>query len=231
MLPDTVSLQRAQTGDREAFIALAEQHLPALYRFVARELRYHEALGNLEPGEVDVEDVLDEVFLIALRQLHRMPRRATFKGWLRHLALQTLRRVIRVSRERRRYEPVHMEDPLPNGGRLDASYPSDVRLTWKDVIPDRSTSSPQEAVLLKETWQCLESALTQLPADQREVFLLRAVEGLRYEEIAAMLGRPIQQIKSSYRAAREALRRWFFEGSGSTTPNAMADQHHESGGA
>jgi DNA-directed RNA polymerase specialized sigma24 family protein len=74
MLPDTVSLQRAQAGDREAFISLAEQHLPALYRFVAREIRYHEALGNLEPGELDVEDVLDEVFVTALRQLHRMPR-------------------------------------------------------------------------------------------------------------------------------------------------------------
>src|SRR5437870_4896100 len=74
MLPDTVSLQRARASDREAFIALAEQHLPALYRFVAREIRYHEALGDLEPGEVDVEDVLDEVFLTALRQLHRMPR-------------------------------------------------------------------------------------------------------------------------------------------------------------
>src|SRR6266511_3485179 len=116
-----VSLQRAQGGDRQAFIALAEQHLPALYRFVAREIRYHEALGNLAPDEVDVEDVLDEVFLTALRQLHRRPRRATFKGWLRHLALQKLRRVIRASRGRRRYEPVHLEDPLPNGRRLDAS--------------------------------------------------------------------------------------------------------------
>jgi DNA-directed RNA polymerase specialized sigma24 family protein len=74
MRPDTVSLQRAQAGDREAFITLAEQHLPSLYRFVAREIRYHEALGNLQPSEVDVEDVLDEVFVTALRQLHRMPR-------------------------------------------------------------------------------------------------------------------------------------------------------------
>jgi RNA polymerase sigma-70 factor, ECF subfamily len=231
VLPDTVPLQRAQAGDREAYIALAEQHLGALYRFVAREIPYHEVLGDLEPGEVDVEDVLNEVFLTALRQLHRRPRRATFKGWLRHLALQTLRHLIRASRERRRYEPVHLEDPLPNGRRLDTSYPSDARLTWKDVIPDLSTPSPEEAVLLKETWQTLEAALNQLPANQREVFLLRAVEGLRYEEIAAMLGQPIQHVKSSYRAAREALRRWFFEGSGSTAPDAIADQHHERGGA
>ncbi len=213
-----VSLQRAQGGDRQAFIALAEQHLPALYRFVAREIRYHEALGNLAPDEVDVEDVLDEVFLTALRQLHRRPRGATFKGWLRHLALQTLRRVVRASRERRRYEQVRLEDPLPNEERVQESYPLDPSVTWKDVFPHPFTPSPEEAVLLKETWQTLEAALNQLPADQREVFLLRAIEGLSYEEIAAMLGRPIQQVKSSYQAAREALRRWFFEGSGSGVP-------------
>jgi DNA-directed RNA polymerase specialized sigma24 family protein len=62
LIPETGSLQRSQADDREAFIVLAERHLPALYRFVAREIRYHEALGNLEPDEVTVADVLDEVF-------------------------------------------------------------------------------------------------------------------------------------------------------------------------
>src|SRR5919198_566512 len=154
MLSDTAALQRAQAGDREAFIALAEQHLPALYRFVAREIRYYEALGNLEPGEVDVEDVLDEVFVTALRQLHRMPHRATFKGWLRHLALQTMRRMIRACRQRRRHERVHLEDPLPAGPGVDESgYPLEASRTRKDVIPDRSTPAPEETVLLKETLQ------------------------------------------------------------------------------
>jgi RNA polymerase sigma-70 factor, ECF subfamily len=231
MLPDTVSLQRAQAGDREAFITLAEQHLPALYRFVAREIRYHEALGNLESGEVDVEDVLDEVFVTALRQQHRMPRRVTFKGWLRHLVLQVMRRTVQASQRRRRYERVHLEDPLPAGPWIDESgYPLEARRAWKDVIPDRSIPAPEAAVLLKETWQGLEAALNQLPADQREAFLLRAVEGLSSAEIAAVLGRPLQHVKSSYRAAWEALRRRFFDGNGSPAPGARADQHHENRG-
>jgi RNA polymerase sigma-70 factor, ECF subfamily len=232
MLSDTVALPRAQAGDREAFIALAEQHLPALSRFVAREIRYHEALGNLVPGEVDVEDILDEVFVTALRQLHRMPRRATFTGWLRHLARHVVRRTVRASQRRRRYERVHLEDPLPAGPGIDESgYPLEARRTWKDVIPDRSIPAPEEAVLLKETAQTLEAALNQLPVDQRGVFLLRAVEGLSSAEIAAMLGRSLRYVKSSYRAAREALRRRFFDGNGSPAPGAMADQHHESRGA
>jgi RNA polymerase sigma-70 factor (ECF subfamily) len=231
MRTDTVFLQRAQAGDREAFIALAERHLPSLYRFVAREIRYHKALGNLQPGEVDVEDVLDEVFVTALRQLRRMPRRATFKGWFRHLVLRVMRRAVWASQRRRRYERIHLEDPLPAGPGIDESgYPLEARRTWKDVIPDRSIPAPEEAVLLEETWQGLEAALNQLPADQREAFLLRAVEGLSYAEIAAMLGRPVQRVKSSYRAAWEALRRRFFDGNGSQAPDARIDQHHESRG-
>ena len=61
-------------------------------------------------------------------------------------------------------------------------------------------------------------------------FLLRAVEGLSYAEIAAMLGRPVQLVKSSYRAVWEALRRRFFDGNGSQAPDARIDQHHESRG-
>jgi RNA polymerase sigma-70 factor, ECF subfamily len=91
-------------------------------------------------------------------------------------------------------------------------------------------ATPEEAVLLEETWQGLEAALNQLPAEQREAFLLRAVEGLSYAEIAAMLGRPLQRVKSSYRAAWGALRRRFFDGNGSLAPDARVDQHHESRG-
>jgi RNA polymerase sigma-70 factor (ECF subfamily) len=201
-----VSLQRAQTGDQQAFVALVEQHLPALYRFVARMIRYHEELGDLEPDEVDVDDVLDEVLLTALRQLHRRPRVVTFEGWLRQPALQTLRRVVRISQERRRYEQVRLEDPLPNEERVQESYPLDPSETWEDIFPHPFTPSPEEAVLLKETWQTMKAALNQLPTDQREKFLRRAIEGFSDEEIAALLGRPIHQMRSSYQAMREALR-------------------------
>jgi RNA polymerase sigma-70 factor, ECF subfamily len=198
---------------------------------VAREIRYHEALGNLQPSEVDVEDVVDEVFVTALRQLHRMPCGATFKGWLRHLVLQVMRRTVRASQRRRRYERIHLEDPLPAGPAIDESgYPLEARRTWKDIIPDRSIPVPEEVVLLEETWHGLEAALNQLPAEQREAFLLRAVEGLSYAEIAAMLGRPVQRVKSSYRAAWGGLRRRFFDENGSLAPDARVDQHHESRG-
>jgi RNA polymerase sigma factor (sigma-70 family) len=209
-------VRRAQAGDREAFVGLVERHLLGLYRFVARELRYHEALGTLPPGEVAVEDIADEVFLTALRDLHRMPSRASLKGWLRYLALRAVRRAVRRSRLRRQYEGLHLEDPLPAGRLFDDGDPEPSR-TWKEVMPDRSLPLPQEVIEFKETWQTLESALQQLPADQRQVFIWRAIEGLRYAEIAALLGHPLPEVKATYRAARAALRLRLAEGLGAPT--------------
>jgi RNA polymerase sigma-70 factor (ECF subfamily) len=217
-------VRRAQAGDREAFVALAERHLPSLYRFVARELRYHEALGTLPPGEVAVEDLVDDVCLTALRDLHRMPGRASFKGWLRLLALRAVRRAVRRSRLRRQYERVHLEDPLPAASPFDDGYPQAGR-TWQEVIPDRAMPLPQEVVELKETWQTLEAALQHLPADQRQIFVLRAIEGLSAAEVAGLLGRPLPEVKATYRAAREALRRRLVEGVGA--PAAEHASTHE----
>jgi RNA polymerase sigma factor (sigma-70 family) len=143
-----------------------------------------------------------------------------------------MRRTVRASQRWRRYECVHLEDPLPAGPGIDESgYPLEARRAWKDVIPDRFIPAPEDAVVLKETWQSLEVALNQLPVDQREVFLLRAIEGLSYAVIAAMLGRPVQHVKSSYRVAREALRQRFFDGNGAPARGVMADQPHENQGA
>ena len=198
--------QRATAGDREPFIHLVERHLDGLYRFVAREIRYRQALGDLEPGEVTPEEVVSETVLAALRGLARMPRHASFKGWLRHLALRIVRRWARRSRERRYYEHIHLEDALPSSQQLFAYYQPDAILTWEDVLPDRSIPMPEETLVVRETWKELEAMVNRLPTDEREIFTLRAIEGLRFDEIAAMRQRRVQQVKALYRQAREALR-------------------------
>ncbi|HEY68290.1 MAG TPA: RNA polymerase sigma factor [Thermoflexia bacterium] len=198
--------QRAIAGDREAFIRLIERHLDSLYRFAAREIRYRRALGDLEPDEVTPEEVVSETVLAALRELARRPCRASFKGWLRHLALQIIKRWARRSRERRYHERIHLEDVLPSSQLLFAYYQPDAALTWEDVLPDRSTPMPEEALEIREAWEELEAMVNRLPADEREVFTLRAIEGLRFDEIAAMRQQRIREVKALYRQAREVLR-------------------------
>jgi RNA polymerase sigma-70 factor (ECF subfamily) len=204
----TEALAALRTGDRAAVVAELERQLDPLYRFVARELRYQAALGNLQPGDVAPEEIVDEVALRALRRMPRMPQQATMRGWLRLLALRAIEDRVRQTRRQRRHEAVSLEAPLPLGQRADVYYQPDAALTWADVLPAPGPS-PEEALLLNETREELEQALNELPPDQRLAFVLRAIEGLGYAEIAAITHQSRSDVRQAYHAAREALRQRF----------------------
>jgi RNA polymerase sigma-70 factor (ECF subfamily) len=201
-------LAAIRAGDHAAFTAALELELAALYRFVARELRYHEALGDIDPGELMPEEIVDEVALSALRQAGCIPRRATFKGWLRQLALRAIHDHVRRLRLQHKMEVVSLEDQLLSGNRWGVWYQPDAVLTWEDVLP-APVPTPESEIELRESWEQLEQALNALPPDQRLVFILHAIEGLSYAEIAAMLHRPRRAVKAAYHTAREALRQRF----------------------
>jgi len=204
--PETLAAMRA--GDRAAFMAALERQLDPLYRYAARELRYHEARGDIRPGELLPEEIVDEVALRALRRAPRIPRQATFRGWLRLLALRAIDDHVRRLRRQHQAEAVSLEEPLRTGQRGDEYYQPDLALTWADVLP-APTLSPEQAVVLRETWQELEQALNALPAEQRQAFVLHAIEGLGYAEIAAITHQTRGEVRAAYHAAREALRQRF----------------------
>jgi RNA polymerase sigma-70 factor (ECF subfamily) len=206
-LAESAQLDQARKGDREAFISLAEQHLDSLYRFAAREIRYYEALGYLEPGELTPEDVVSDVFIQALQSMKTMPRYGSFKGQLRRLALSAVRRAARESTERRRFEKVHLEHPVP-WSRDDYEGSITRPRLWEEIIPDRNAIPPDPYVEFRETLDALEGALNKLPEDQRIAFILHSIEQLSYPEIASILGKPVAEVKSLYHTSRETLRRW-----------------------
>jgi RNA polymerase sigma-70 factor, ECF subfamily len=203
-------LAATRAGDREAFITLLERHLGGLERFVAREVRYHEALGDFRPGEVLPEEIVDEVAVRALRRAPRIPRQATFRGWLRLLALRAIDERVRRLRRQHKLEAVSLEAPLRTGQRGDEYFQLDYALKWEDVLP-APVLSPEQEVMLRETWQELEQVLIELPPEQRRVFVLHAIEGLGYAEIAAITRQSRDEVKAAYRAAREVLRQRFAE--------------------
>jgi RNA polymerase sigma factor (sigma-70 family) len=202
------SLAAIRAGDRAAFMDALERQIGPLYRFVAREVRYHEALGDFLPGEVPPEEIVDEVALRALRRAPRIPPRATFRGWLRRLALRAIEDRVRRLRRQHKAEAVSLEAPLRTGQRGDEYFQPDYALKWEDVLPTPDLS-PEQAVELHETWQELEQALNTLPPYERMAFVLHAIEGLGYAEIAAITRQSRDEAKAAYRAAREALRQRF----------------------
>jgi RNA polymerase sigma-70 factor (ECF subfamily) len=82
---------------------------------------------------------------------------------------------------------------------------------WQELPEGRSTEAsgetlPDEALAQKELQSRVQSALAQLPGDQREVLVLAYIEGLSQSEIATRLGLPLGTVKSRMRIAYQKVR-------------------------
>ena len=174
------AVERARSGDNEAFRLLVEQHGRAIFRLAYR------ITGN----EEDAEDIVQETFLKAYRQIDRYEARASFSTWLYSIAsncaLDLLRK--RKTRERNR-------DRGPNPDRdVLASMPA------RTPGPDRELYSSQISV-------GVHAALDELSGQERAAFILRHFEGLSIEEIGLALGTGSSATKHSIFRVVQKLRR------------------------
>jgi RNA polymerase sigma-70 factor (ECF subfamily) len=176
----TGAVGRARSGDNEAFRLLVEQHSRAVFRLAYR------MTGN----EEDAEDIVQETFLKAYRQINRFDARASFSTWLYRIAsncsLDLLRK--RKTRERNRER-----GPDPDRDVL-GSIPS------PSPGPDRELHSSQISL-------CVHAALDELSGQERAAFILRHFEGLSIDEIGLALGTGASATKHSIFRAVQKLRR------------------------
>ncbi|KAA0943189.1 MULTISPECIES: sigma-70 family RNA polymerase sigma factor [unclassified Pseudomonas] len=176
-------IQRAVTGNRQAFAALVGSHQARVFHFIRR------LLGCSD----EAADLTQETFIRAFQALPRWRPEARFQTWLlqiaRNAALDTLRK-------RRR----HAEDPLEDHAELVDPAPS----------PLKQLESGRRLMLL-------ERLLAGLPQEQREILLLREVEGLSYDELAATLQINTGTVKSRLARARGALLRAYRQAHGGHT--------------
>ncbi len=135
--------------------------------------------------ESDVEDVTQEVFITALRSLKSFRGNAKFSTWLRTL---TNRRVADYYRNKEVSET--QSEPLRGEGEI-------VRMEQLTITSKTSVSD--DKIILRE-------ALLQLPDHYQEVLLLRFAEGLKFREIAKVMGQSLEATKSLYRRAMASLR-------------------------
>jgi ribosome-associated translation inhibitor RaiA/DNA-directed RNA polymerase specialized sigma24 family protein len=103
---------KAAPPDPESFFALVNPHLPALNDFVAHELFYAEATGDLASGELTAEDLVDLVLLRAHQEFVKDPARGDIKEWLiRHAKEQLDSEIKRSISERTRIPDVNVPTP------------------------------------------------------------------------------------------------------------------------
>lgn len=172
---DEELLQAAREGDDQALEALLARHERQVFRFGLR------MCGN----EEDARDVLQETLLAAFKGVRQFRGDARLSTWL----YQVARSFCTKARRRGAGEPSQHES-LEGAAAREVSAPA---------------SGPDEQVHARELARVLQEALLALPESQREVVLLRDVEGLTAEEAAQVVGIAVPALKSRLHRARMAM--------------------------
>ena len=203
-------LTRARKGERKAYLVLFMSQLPSLDRFIHHEIRYTETIGAVERGLIDPCAIIDQVYIAALNTLADIPAKMSFRTWLRYLALHILRQQVRIEHKE---EPVglYIERSLGQNGTVDTDlweyYQPDDVSNVEDLLIDQSASDPEALVELRETESEIEETINQLPSELRELLMLRMIEGLSIDEIAALKDKPPAIVHQAMHEACETLRR------------------------
>jgi RNA polymerase sigma-70 factor (ECF subfamily) len=179
---DEELLAAYQQGDPGAFESLLRRHRAPLFTFLLR------MLGDREKAE----DLAQETFLRIVKGAHAWERRARFQTWL-----YTIARNLCVDQSRR--DRFRRADSLDAEGP-DGESPLVQSVRGSGLDPERGAASAQIRPLLQK-------ALLALPAEQREVFVLREQAGVPFREIAEMIGVNENTVKSRMRYALESLRK------------------------
>jgi len=175
---DAVTVALARDGDSEAFRALVEHHSRAVYRLA------HRMTGN--PS--DAEDVVQETFLRAYKQLRRFESRANFGTWVHRIAVNCSIDLIRARPKR---ESGHDASDLDLIGAPPA--------TSKAV-----EASPERLMLSAEVQERITGAMSSLSQMERAAFVLRHFEGHSIDEISRTLGLKVNAAKHSiFRAVKK----------------------------
>jgi RNA polymerase sigma-70 factor (ECF subfamily) len=179
---DLSLVRRVQRGDKGAFDALVLKYQHKLVKLVMRYVR--------NPAEA--EDIAQEAFIKAYRALPQFRGDSAFYTWLYRIAINTAKNAV-VSRDR---SPIEYD--------LDRHH-SDESYEMQGRMKDSET--PEGLVLTDEIRSTVNTAIDALPEDLRTAIVLRELEGLSYEEIAAAMDCPVGTVRSRIFRAREAIDR------------------------
>src|ERR1700678_2578009 len=179
---DLKLVERVQRGERAAFDLLVLRYQHKVLKLIMRYV--HDA--------TEAEDIAQEAFVKAFRALQSFRGDSAFYTWLYRIAINTAKNAV-VSRDR---SPVDYDLDLENS---DESYELQGRM--------KNAETPEGLVLTDEIRTIVNEAMDALPEDLRTAIVLRELEGLSYEEIAASMDCPVGTVRSRIFRAREAIDR------------------------
>jgi RNA polymerase sigma-70 factor, ECF subfamily len=173
---------RARAGDRDAFAEIVRSYQRRVYAVAMRMTRRHEV----------ADDIAQDTFIRAYRNLARFELGRPLLPWLHRIAVNLA--INYLNGAARREQALYTEDD-PEGPRGRAGFETGA-----------IDSDPHRALESKELAFDLERAVATLSPDQQAVFVLKVLEGMRYEEIAATLEISQGTVMSRLSRARARLK-------------------------
>ncbi|MFO7320529.1 MAG: sigma-70 family RNA polymerase sigma factor [Chloroflexota bacterium] len=168
-------IARCLKGDQTGYAELYALYAPAVHRLC------YSLLLNRQ----DAEDVVQEAFVYAFRNLRRFDaRRASFKTWLFTIAISRCRNVYRRNR----------------------SLLTELTHLLANTLPGPKSERPESVHAQESARAAVEQALASLSPRLREAIVLRYGHGLTYREMADIMNCPPKTAESRVRLAHEALR-------------------------
>ena len=173
--PSTVALvEKARLGDRLAFHQLADQFQPGIFRMIYYRTR----------SQMDAEDLTQDVFLQAYKNINRLASPEVFRSWLYRIAVNRVRDYYRRKQFKSLFGFVSTED--------ENFYESEEMA----VSPEA-----EDGMARRDFWKKVEQMLTRLSRMEREVFMLRFLDQLSLKEISATMKKNESTVKTHlYRA-------------------------------
>lgn len=178
---DSFSLKALRNGDRGEFSRLVETYSPFIYRLGMKIL----------DNEQDAEDVLQETFIKAYRNLKNFDGRSKISTWLYRIATNEALMLLR----KKHPETISVE------GTQD-----DTKGNAKPIHVVDWCCLPEEELVSGESMDMLKTAVERLTTNLRLVFVLRDIEGLSTRETAEVLDLSEAAVKTRLSRARLQLR-------------------------
>jgi RNA polymerase sigma-70 factor, ECF subfamily len=172
-LNDEELIRHARMGREDAFTELYKRYLPSVYARV-----------RFKVPEEEAEDITQEIFIAAMKSLHRFQGQSKFSTWLWTL---TNRKIADYYRSSKYFiaRNSEQEEAVERGS----------------IASSRSASSYQEDLL------AVQNALCKLPENYQEILLLRFIDEIPFSEIARLKGQSLEATKSLFRRSVAALRK------------------------
>jgi RNA polymerase sigma-70 factor (ECF subfamily) len=185
---DEMLMIRYQRGDRQAFAELVSRHGRRVYNFVLRQLR-DEALA---------EEVTEETFLRVVQSAAQFKNEARFATWL-----YTIVRNVCVDGERRKRSPRAVDEQRE---RRDLDREARPNALSEQAPESSARGSVERSVVSSQVGASIVRVLGDLPDEQREVFLMREIANLPFDDIALITQVPAETVKARMRYALDRLR-------------------------